>query len=198
MCGIYGYLSFCFPETVLSAATMDHHNYYLTVQAAAGEHFSEYNFYQCNEKNVECQKKYSYSGGGSIGLAELVVNEGLHEIHIFLKPNIANELIYTYGPSPHNYTFVDLGSVGRTTFYLYSFTNNVGQEFRITKCNNEQNERVDCEVIPFEYSVAFFKDAKLISEKESKEIQLLVDNLLILTYDTTPHCWADGCTVSTP
>ncbi len=85
MCCIFSYIALSFPETILNSAQLDHHHYYLTVQGALGEHFTDYYLYKCNEKDLKCKSTFVYLGGGSIEHAALIVDNHTHEIHIYLN-----------------------------------------------------------------------------------------------------------------
>ncbi len=195
MCCIVGVKTLRLPNSIHASAKLDQNQYYINYYHDMGDIFTNYHFAKCNENGSECEEIYRYWEGPIFGASALMVDQDKHEIHFFHGSGYtADSLIYTYGPDPREYKFEDI-SFGASTFILYSYEKNSIQEFLITKCNEEIQTGIPCEILPFRYSTETFEKEEFVNDESTGEIKLFVDDRLIFTYDTAPHCLAEGCII---
>ena len=191
MCCIFSLRAIMVHEAIISSAQLDEHHYYLTVQIAFGNQSRYYSFFKCNEKDSECEMVYDLDWGSDSPPSALIVDSTTHEIHFF----IGSGLIYTYGPFPREYKFIDSGMIEPYFLNLYSYVRNSYQEFVIVKCYWKNYPCVSPEILPFRYSTRTFQKAEFVSDESAKDVKLLIDGKVIFTYDTAPHCQAVGCVI---
>jgi hypothetical protein len=191
MCCCFSVRAAMVHESILNSAQLDQHHYYLTVQIAFGNQSRYYTFFKCNEKDLECEMIYDLDGGSFAPPEALIVDPGAHEINFYRGAG----LVYTYGPHPHEYKFIDSGMMDTYFLNLYSYEMNSVQEFVIVKCYRKDYQCISPEILPFRYSAKNFKKANLVSDESVKEIKLLVDDKVIFNYDTAPHCQVEGCII---
>ncbi len=192
-CVCSGQALIIYPETILDSVKLDHNHFYATT---TGGDYMSYYLLKCNERDFECERIFHDGGGRFIGTAALLVDNDKHEIHYFTGSGYgATNLIYTYGPDPHEYKYENYIWLGSTSFSLHSYEKDSNKAFVITKCNREVHTGVPCEILPFRYSTETFEKAEFVSDESEEEIKLLIDDRLIFTYDTVPHCIAEGCMI---
>ena len=86
--------------------------------------------------------------------------------------------------------------IDETMFSLYSYEKNFGHEFVIVKCGKSISNNIPCDFLPFHFSSTSFQKAELVADENAKEIKLLIDDTLVFSYDTAPHCHAEGCVIT--
>ena len=86
--------------------------------------------------------------------------------------------------------------IDETIFSLYSYEENFVQEFVIIKCGMAISNTIPCDFLPFHFSSTSFKKVELVADENAREIKLLIDDELIYSYDTAPHCHMEGCVIT--
>lgn len=192
MCFVFSILALS-PEILSSSAQLGTNHYYVIIQHAIGDHNFGHGLYKCNEKDFECKMIYQEVVSSAIYPTQLIVDQHAHEIHFFL----GRWLEYTDGPYPHKYHPINTGKIDATYYYLDTHERNSAHEFVISKCDGEYlDNQLSCSILPFHYSTTKFDNAELVIDKQAKEAKLLIDDRLIFSYDTAPHCHIEGCAIT--
>jgi hypothetical protein len=182
------------PDLLIGSAKLGNNHYYVTVPTEFGDMWVDHWLHKCNEKDMECKIIFKeVLGGSQIYPASFFVDNHTHEIHFFL----GRWLEYTDGPYPHGYKSIQVGVIDSSQFHLLTYEKKSLNEFVITKCDGKYlDDKLSCAVLPFQYASKTFDKAELVMDVSAREIKLLIDDKIIFSYDTTPHCHTEGCVIT--
>ena len=186
---VFSVLALTLPEGVSSSIQLAHNHVYASELGQFGDHTINYYFYKCNERDLEWEIIFQTPLGVLGDTPILVGDDNKQEIHFFMKsPSGNSDLRFTYGPQPREYKRRNSERIDETVFHLYSYEKNSGYDFMITKCKIEKSDTIPCKFLPFRFSSTSFEKAELVAKENTKEIKLMIDDELIFSYDTAPHC----------
>ncbi|MHC1785076.1 MAG: hypothetical protein AB9891_20380 [Anaerolineaceae bacterium] len=200
--GILGFIPVCLvllingnwtPERIIESSTMDQNHFFLTksIFELESNYPLYYRFYRCNQEDFDCEVLFSESGGTLIMFPYVLTEPKSKQIFLFLD----NRISYTYGPDSPNYKELDLEGYNDSLFYVYSVKNEKAYKFIIDKCDIDGFVCDSHELLPFHYSTEEFSEVNLDQDESIKELRMIIDGKLILTYDTTVRCVAKDCEV---
>ena len=192
MCFVFSTLALS-PEILSSSAKLGTNHYYVIIQHAVGDHNFGHGLYKCNEKDLECKMIYQEVVSSAIYPTQLIVDQHTNETHFFL----GRWLKYTDGTFPHEYKSIAIGVIDASQFGLISYEKNSLTEFVITRCDGKYlDDKLLCVILPCQYSIMTFNKAELVTDESTREIKLMIDDELIFSYDTAPHCHTEGCVIT--
>lgn len=185
------------PEEITSSIQLGHDHFYASELGQFGDQIINSYFYKCNERDLECETIF-HTSLDYLGDTPILVGDNKNQqIHFFLKSAYgSSRLEYTYGPQPREYKMENFERINETMFSLYSYEKSFDHEFVITKCGKAISNTIPCDFLPFHFSTASFQKAELVADESAKEIKLLIDDRLIFSYDTAPHCHMEGCAIT--
>jgi hypothetical protein len=196
LCFISVVISRVWPEEIISTIKRDGNTYYLTYDS---EDFGVYSFYECNVQKMDCKLLY-YEIDPPYNLkSKLVIDEDSNKIFAYRKSFWYTQLLFSYDSQLRHFQKDWVREWHDEKFALYHYQNRIGRTFFVlTNCIEVENEAVigTCSFMPFGYYTERETDGLLTVEDKLDELQIIINNRLVFTFDGQPHCLVRECQVA--
>lgn len=186
-------ISRVWPKEIISTIERDGKTYYLTYDS---EDFGVYSFYECNVQKMDCKLLYYEIDPPYKFKSKLVFDENSDEIFAYRKTYWYTQLLFSYDSYLRHFQKDWVREWHEGKYALYHYRNRIGRTFFVlTNCKEDENEDVigTCKFVPFGYYTDSETDGLLTVEEKLDELQIIINNELVFTFDGQPYCLVKEC-----